>query len=536
MALKNSKVIMAKNIRLEKDYNHVLSYSESDMVALCTANAVQTFTHCMFLRHGENKIQLEMTYNNALKCNYLAFQNPDYSNKWFFAFIDSIDYINDKVVQVNYTIDEFSTWWDYWQPDECFIEREHTMDDTPGSNLIPEGLELGEYVHNGTTQRVSYDASMSLIAMCSPYEPDGTSWEAMLICGIPVSGCLTLYDNLLDFAACLRAYSQHAQIDTISTVFLIPKGIVDLVNDCTVKVITGSVSYYVFNGKNTAYMHDYSVNPRPSTLETYEPVNKKLLTAPFQGLLLHNLAGSSNFLGYEYFLDPSAPKIRCSGVPTVGCSIFSCPMNYKRRAVNYLEGIACGKWPTLSWSADIYTNWLTQNAVNIGTGLLSGMYNISAGFAGSAVTGESQGDQIGAGISEIRSIISEMYSHSLAPLTSRGTVNQGDVFTGLGENEVFAQPISITEQFARRIDKYFSRFGYQTNQTKVANQLGRSNWNFVKIANGESIGHSTNNDYFSVPTRSMETINNIYRKGVTIWHNHANIGDYSQSNTIVSTP
>lgn len=534
MALKNSKVIMAKNIRLEKDYNHVLSYSESDMVALCTANAVQTFNHCMFLRPGENSFQLDMSYNNALKCNYVAFQNPDYSNKWFFAFIDSVEYISDGNTKINYTVDEFSTWWDYWQPDECFIEREHTMDDTPGANLVPEQLELGEYINNGTTQRVSYDATQTLIAMCSPYEPDGTSWEAVLVCGIPVSGCVTFYDSLMDFAVGLRTYAQHAQVDTITSVFLVPKGVVDLVNDCTVKFSTGSYTYYVFNGKNYAYMSEYSLNARPTTLETYEPVNKKLLTAPFQGALLYNLAGSTNFLGYEYFLDPAAPKIRCSGVPTVGCSIFCCPMHYKRKNVNYLEGIACGKWPTLSWSADIYTNWLTQNAVNIGTGFLSGTVNIATGIAGSVASGESQGGMIGSGITEIRNLVSEIYQHSLAPLTSRGNVNQGDVFSAIGNNEVFVQPISITEQFARRIDKYFSRFGYQTNQTKVANQMGRTNWNFVKIANGESIGHSTSNDYFSVPTKSMETINNIYRRGVTIWHNHANIGNYSLSNTIVT--
>lgn len=538
MALKNSKVIMAKNIRLEKDYANVLSYSESDMVSLVTANAVQTFNHCMFLRPGVNSIRLDMTYDNALKCNYMAFQNPDYSNKWFFAFIDSVEYISDGDTQINYTIDEFSTWWDYWQPDECFIEREHAMTDVPGDNLVPEGLELGEYVCNGTVQNVSFESDNYLIAMTSQYEPDGTSWEAVRVGGIPVSGCLTFYEDIMAFSVALRKLADDGYIDTVSTAFLVPKTIISLNDDCTLKFIHtsggGTYTYYAFDGTSAPTLKDYTLNARPVTLETYEPVNKKLLTAPFQGLLLHNMAGSTNMLGYEYFLDPSTPKIRCLGVPTVGCNIYCYPLHYKRQATNFLEGIACGKFPSLSWSADIYTNWLTQNAVNIGTGLLSGMFNVSAGIAGSVATGESQGAMIGQGITEIRSILGEMYQHSIAPLTSRGTVNQGDVFTGYGQNEVYAKPISITAQFAQRIDKYFSRFGYQTNQTKIANQMGRSNWNFVKIAGGESIGHSVNTDYFSVPASSMETINNIYRRGVTIWHNHANIGDYSQSNTIVS--
>lgn len=539
MAIRTGKVIMAKNIKLEKDYKHVLSYSESDMVSLVMANAVQTFVSCSFLRPGENAIKLEMTYDNALKCNYMAFQNPDYSNKWFFAFVDSIEYVSDGAVIVRYTIDEFSTWWDYWYPEQCFIEREHAMTDNPGDNLIPEGLELGEYVQNGAGQHVSYETDELLIAMNAQYEPDGTSWEAVKVCGIPCPGCLTFYEDIMTWSVCLREYATHAQADTITSVYLIPKSLIDLVNDCTVKTIhtqgSGTYVYYAFNGKGFPYSHEYNITGRPSSIDGFTPVNKKLLTAPFIGLLLYNNAGSSNLLGYEYFYYPSSPIIRCMGIPTIGCSIISTPVAYKGDAINYQEAIPCGKFPSLGWSADIYTNWLTQNAVNLGMGLAGGITNLAISGVGAAAGSEFAGEGIGSSIKEIAGILGEMYQHSLAPLTSRGMVNQGDVFTASSNNEVFVKPISITAQFARRIDSFFTRFGYQTNITKIPNQLGRTYWNYVKIATGENIGQARSNDYFSVPASSMETINNIYRNGVTIWHNHANIGDYSLNNTIVSS-
>ena len=94
MAIRTGKVIMAKNIHLDKGYKNVLSYSEAQMLTMLQANVVQSFTNCSFLRPGENAIKLEMTYNNALKCNYMGFQNPDYSNKWFFAFIDDVEYVS----------------------------------------------------------------------------------------------------------------------------------------------------------------------------------------------------------------------------------------------------------------------------------------------------------------------------------------------------------------------------------------------------------------------------------------------------------
>ena len=51
---------------------------------------------------------------------------------------------------------------------------------------------------------------------------------------------------------------------------------------------------------------------------------------------------------------------------------------------------------------------------------------------------------------------------------------------------------------------------------------------YVEIGKNESIG------FGSVPTSYMEEINNACRKGVTIWHNHDNIGNYSLDNSIVS--
>lgn len=37
---RNSKIIIAKNIRLDRDYNNVLSYNEEQMLELCRTNKV----------------------------------------------------------------------------------------------------------------------------------------------------------------------------------------------------------------------------------------------------------------------------------------------------------------------------------------------------------------------------------------------------------------------------------------------------------------------------------------------------------------
>ena len=66
---------------------------------------------------------------------------------------------------------------------------------------------------------------------------------------------------------------------------------------------------------------------------------------------------------------------------------------------------------------------------------------------------------------------------------------------------------------------------------QVPNQTGRPYYNYVQIANDSDIGYPSSNLY-GIPADDMDEINNIYRRGVTIWHNHANLGDYSLDNTI----
>lgn len=69
-------------------------------------------------------------------------------------------------------------------------------------------------------------------------------------------------------------------------------------------------------------------------------------------------------------------------------------------------------------------------------------------------------------------------------------------------------------------------FGYKILETKIPNITGRSTFNYVKILSDETIGYGIQN-------KELERINDIFRNGVTIWHNHSNIGNYSLNNSIV---
>lgn len=527
----NSKVILCRNIKIEKGYKHVLNYTEQQMLALCLANKVVEKSDYSFIRSERNYIQVDISYNDALKCNYMCFQNPDYSNKWFFAFVDSIEYVNDNCVRIRYTIDEFSTWFDYWTPRSCFIVREHTNDDTVGANLIDEGLETGEYVVNDTSYYNGLDELLYIVFATERYdEPDPPLEEdfATNLGGIYSNGVAYANDNIAAMQGILQLYANAGKSDAIYAMYMVPKGFV--VQD---------PQYMRLPNQLAPVEKTYIISNPTQTLNGYTPKNNKLKCFPYRYLLMNNNNGISNVLHYEKFT--TGVNFIIKGVPCVGGSFKCVPHNYDNVDYNENEGIMAGKFPTLNWSKDEYINWLTQNGINVmgielnaydaatvGAGIQTGL-----GVAQAAIGLPGGAENIGSGIGSLFSAVVSNYRHSLIPPTARGNVNGGDINVCSHKNGFFFYQMSIRAEYARVIDDWFTSFGYKTNRIKIPNITGRQYFNFVQIGANENIGYSNNNER-NVPAASMEIINTIFRNGVTIWHDHQYLGDYSVNNTIVS--
>lgn len=551
MATRTGKLILAKGIKLDKQYKNIVDYSESDMVSLCEENKIGIFNNCSFLRPTENAIKVEVPYGTALQANYIAFENPDYSNKWFFAFIDEVEYVSEKVVLIRYTIDELSTWFDYWNPRACFVVREHTNDDTVGNNTLPENVELGEFIFNGQATNfgsTDFDDAYIALGVSKLIEPFTTN---------PLTNWLTVYGGIysglqymffnsyVSLQRVIDYYTYQGSAGNIQTIFYVPY---EFISNSTARTQT----YSVITQTNTVTVTwlEPSDSPisfsqsitRPTTLSGYTPKNNKLFTYPYCFFNLTNNAGTECEYRYEDF----------TGDPTFDVTMSLCPsMSMKASANNYKtgttdqtwgEGIVGAKTPQCSWVTDYYTNWLTQNGINFGVnvqpngGAVTQMQmplsaiNTAISVAGAMVVNPVAGMASLAG--SVGSIISENYKASKVPNQVSGNVNAGDVNFSNNKSCFTILPKCIKPEYSRIIDDWFTMFGYKTSRLKVPNQTGRTYWNYVQIAEGESIGYT--GDTISVPSVSMDIINSAYQRGVTIWHDHSNIGNYTLNNTIVS--
>ena len=546
---KNSIVIIARNIKIDRNYQNCLTYTEQEMYDLCYQNRVNMSNNFSFVKESENSIRVPFSYQECLSSNYIAFQNPRYSNKWFFAFIDSVEYLSDGASLINFTVDIFSTWFSYWNPVSTFVIREHTNEDTIGANTIPEGLETGEYIHANSSVIYDVDSTYICVGVSEVVDEINLNPFNSQYNGIYSGIKYLLCETPLAASNLIRAYDKKGKGAAINTIFLVPQALVGSVTFSTITIEGITTQLAVVPYSTSAVLLSTSSDITPVTaIGNYIPVNNKLFTYPYCYFYLTNNVGQNVVYHYEDFINNTA-KFKTYGAITPGCSIKTIPLNYKKLSEStspnsvwsYNYGIMGAKLPMCSWVNDSYTNWLTQNGVNIAGMTLNkneaagvagiGSMLLGAGLMATGIGGAMGMGLIAGGATGIFSSMQSSYQHDIVPEQARGSISGGDVQYSLGWDVIQLFRMTIREEFARSIDDYFTRFGYMTNRLKVPNQTGRRYFNYVEIGKSEIIGYAKTNT--SVPAEAMEKINNIYRSGVTLWHDHSRIGNYTE-NTIIT--
>ena len=517
----NSKIILAKNIKIDKNYVNVLSYTEEQMVTLCENNMVASANDYSFIRTNKT-IMTAFSYEQCLQANYIAFQNKDYSNKWFFAWIDAVNYLGENNTEIVYTIDAWSTWYDKWEAKRCFVTREHVNDDTIGLHTINENLNVGDIIADSESIIEVQGQSFYWIVISSLFDPNtnlkgrgigtyagypqGSMWFAWLV-NINNPG-----DDITAIADWLNLIDEKGQVNSIESIFVLPSSAISVseIDETTHKVKSAN-----FIKESKTYQKAGYYN-----FSDYTPKNNKCYVYPYNFIRVSNNLGSYNDYMIEDFhtnytgTEENTIVFELVGLPCQGFSGKLRPLFYKGIKQNDDESVQIGKFPTLSWASDSYINWLTQNGVNIATSAISSIGSSLSGKYGSVASG-------------IAGLIGNFYQGSLQSNVAHGNVNMGDLSFRDSLYNFKLMRMRCKKEYLQVIDDYFSRFGYQVNITKIPNLTGRQNWNYVEIGASEYIGNG------SVPLNFMETINNACRRGVTIWHVHNNIGNFNLDNSIV---
>lgn len=528
---------------LVSDYKHQLTFSNLQaQLSYFNSKIEKTFDNYTYIKH-DNMIKVGENIDNIINCNYLFYKNTGFTNKYYFCFVTNMEYINENCTAIYFTTDVFQTWQFDINYHPCFVEREHVNDDTIGAHTVEENLNVGEVICESIDEYNKFTGYY--IAVSSTYEPssskDSTGADVNktysgvnLYNGQIFGDTIFLFDtdelSILGVTMFIEQIIKEGHASDISSMFIVPKNLFD--KNTELLKHTGyygdslplvNYFYYVPIEKETIETDSKSIS-KTHSFSSYVPRNNKCFVYPYNYLYVTNHVGNDNILKYEDFSSNNC-VFDLEFAISIGGSGRMLPKNYKNIERNYNESIIIPKFPTCSWSGDAFTNWLTQNAVNIPTQIANiGVNTLTA--TGSAITGNMTGGVMG-GISvtnSIASLIGEFYQASLLPAIKQGT-NNADINYLANRNRITFYHMRVKTEFLQVIDNYFSMFGYKINRVKSPNITGRNNWNYVKTTNANFTGN--------IPQSDILQINNMFNNGVTLWHNPNNMYNYSSNNSIV---
>lgn len=533
----NSTVRLLHNCPLDKSYDHTIYFSnvtaQTEYFQGLTKSGM-VFSAVNYTRKDRG-LKLEAPVgSNLYDCNYMMFKNTSFENKWFYAFITKVEYINNITWEIEFELDDMQTWFFDYELERCFVEREHTATDVIGEHLVPEHLDLGDYI-SGSISRcydgdedvgASYLEGLSIIFACT-FDENLADFAGGVYSGIysglyfkrfdlPISRIETdIQPVISQINTWLTALTSVGKSAGIVTAFLMPTTF------CT-NSPTGHSTYVTVN-KPKKYGNIYGFTPK----------NNKLYTYPYNFLYVTNFQGQYGVFPYEYFDVDGHPnecqfRIGCNfGVnPTVVLS----PTHFKGvDGMNYDEKLTLGGYPQLPYATDVFRAWLANGAGDTLVNALStvGTYTLAGGMVGAAggagvgaVPGAAIGAVIGVGASVLHALFetgrqaqAPPQSHSGAGSTTLASMDMLD----FGFMEKHIRP-----EFARIIDDYFNMFGYAIHRNKIPNRNVRPHWTYTKTIGCCIVG--------SLPSDSAKHICDIYNAGITFWKNGNEVGHYELDN------
>ena len=502
----------------------------------------------------DSYIDVDDIIDNLYSYNYVMYRNDEFSDKWFYAFIEKMEFVSTECTRIYIKTDTFQTWQFNLTYKSSFVEREHVNDDTIGRHTVPEGLELGDFQIVDANYSSLFEGGDGfddwLVCFAVTKFPNGVSAIAQ-----ETSTIGSVFSSLHFFAVhdmsqarlCIKTYEDDSNIttDAIVNVYMVPRSCVNI-NMATSNLADGTTPTNIGGSGGSVFAYpiydswtsqEYYIEQPDTLAGGFTPVNKKLYTYPYSYFYATNKTGEEVEYHWEDFPTVSGKKratYKKIIVPSASISAKLYFTNYKgwandtysTRLYNY--GINFSKAPVCAWTTDYYTNWLTQNGVNVATGLASGVISGLAGAGIGIATGNPLSVFGGTAttLSSVASTIGEVQRAKTTPPQANGDINTGDVIFAYAKNTIAFYQMSIKPEYAAICDSFFSMFGYKVNEVKIPNITGRANWNYVK-----TIGCYILAD---IPQDDLQEIKNMFDNGLTIWHNPSTFRDYSQSNAIVS--
>lgn len=479
--------------------HHIYSSSIADFESKLSDYSLKSYNALSYQRY-QRSVKIEENVDFITDANYLEILQ---GKEIFFAFLDEYVYINDKTVELTYTIDPIATYLISKKVTlgQSFVERCHSKTDAIGDNLIPDafGTNLEMVCSTIKSALVSQDDSSIVIQTSVNLNELNNSQGTLLektFTGIDYFTYGTGEIETLNSQ--LATLNDENKSDAIIKMYMFPNGFYE----------SGSHIISALTGKS--YQLDKNYEP----FGDYVPKNQKIYTYPYNYLIVDNSEGDQKEYHYEYF-DTDTCYFYCypqiSGTP----SITLIPNGYYHSPETSFA-ISMDDFPQCAWSSDYYKAWLAQN---------SGAFAIKT--LGSLALALGTGSTFPATIAvqSATTWAGETYTaQKQAPRVHSSGTNSA--FWDMARKDFYFIKKRLNSESAKIVDSYWTMYGYPEMRVMDVPLHNRESYTYVKTAGCNASGNA--------PATFIDMIKNAFDRGITFWVTPDTMYKYDISNLVLT--
>lgn len=576
MIIPDGQVWLCSNVPFDTGYTRTKYYlTKGTQFSDISSKSVYTAANCMYIRNRRS-IKLSCPATKAYSVNYMIYKNTSFENKYFYAFVTNVEYVNNDVFEFFFEIDVIQTYMFDYSIRKSYVEREHILNDTLYASRTEEALEIGDpIVCRQVKDTFSNSYKIQIITsfvMNEPSESEGTDTYTFDLptgkiygktyCGLHVQ----FFESATDANSYLKTINEQGRIDGVIGINMVPAKLTSSVQKFNIELYPFNLAGYEGTGSNYNYYQEKNL------FQGYTPVNKKLYNYPFRFVKVLNGRGSVGEYKWEnsnvYYATETDKLLSF----TEYMGGYANPELLLSATYNGVQGgldspnvsnmmVTTGSMPC-SWTNDAYQAWIAQNAnqleyantsrfLNLAKGTVNtllGRNNVDAGYMGTVYNGlvddwnsvaaspfqqayvtnpsanSSATNTLINWYGEIARLNATIKDHELLPPESQVVSSTGQLAFDAGISGFTFQFCSIRKEYAKIIDDYFTMYGYACHEVKVPSHYSRKSFNYIKTVGCSIAG--------SAPASALRAIQNIYNNGITFWHTSLdNIGNYSLDNS-----
>lgn len=582
-----TNIRIIRDVPFHSDYRHTRWFTNrtSQLNYFMSKPVVHTMAEAPFQRDkGNTFLRVNTSLEKLRGANYLIFQNTDYENKWFFAFVTKLEYVQRGTTYVHFQLDVLQTWMFDFTFKPSFIAREHQRlwddDGKPVINTINEGLDYGtdydivdvrhvdpfhgyrflvivtkEVIHEGSegVKPVIIGSPQPLSYYIVPFKFDGSTPNIKVGSD---SYAVSPPDRVLEALYQIERAVNNVVSIYVTEYFGVPLTVIPGTNTPDhIEFHSGDFSSVLIGGLDQPFYCIY-VN-RIDQFEKYtfsigygkylglrETRESKLWMYPYTVTVLDDLKGNRVELKNEY-IENDFIEISLYGSlgPTNKTAWVVENYNHEMNdqiAAEFEYALINNNPQDMPVINDYLTAFLQGNKNSLQTQKEHIFWNSIMSMTSNAISGTASafaGNLFGAGMagtSIVQGAVGGYYQIQQLESKVKDIANIPPSLVKMGSNTSFEFGNGLTglylirkqikPEYQRKLEDFFNMYGYKQHEVKIPNLTTRRYWNYV-----QTVGCNIRGDFNQ---EDLTEIKRIFDNGITLWHTD-DIGNYNLNNEVI---